>query len=120
MARGRARYQRGRVVATEAGGWEIHYNVYLSDPTTGKAKRHHRRRDHHIWRLDAEFLPSPCAVPPGGTQRAAPTSTTSPVMSIQPSSTSHSKTSPSFRCRCYSTGWLPENTLTRLFTMCAI
>ena len=28
MARGRARYQRGRVVATEGGGWEIHYNVY--------------------------------------------------------------------------------------------
>jgi hypothetical protein len=44
MARGRARYQRGRVVATEAGGWEIHYNVYLTDPTTGKAKRHHRSR----------------------------------------------------------------------------
>jgi hypothetical protein len=32
------------VVATEAGGWEIHYNVYLTDPTTGKAKRRHRRR----------------------------------------------------------------------------
>jgi hypothetical protein len=32
MTRGRARYQRGRVVATEAGGWEIHYNVYLTDP----------------------------------------------------------------------------------------
>jgi integrase len=44
MARGRARYQRGRVVATEAGGWEIHYNVYLTDPTTGKPKRHHRSR----------------------------------------------------------------------------
>jgi hypothetical protein len=42
MARGRARYQRGQVVATEAGGWEIHYNVNLTDPTTGKAKRHHR------------------------------------------------------------------------------
>jgi hypothetical protein len=36
MARGRARYQRGRVVATKGGGWEIHYNVYLTDPTTGK------------------------------------------------------------------------------------
>ena len=44
MARGRARYQRGRVVATEAGGWEIHYNVYLTDRTTGKVKRHHRSR----------------------------------------------------------------------------
>jgi hypothetical protein len=36
MARGRARHQRGGVVATEGGGWEIHYNVYLTDPTTGK------------------------------------------------------------------------------------
>src|SRR5450755_814563 len=44
MARGRTRYQRGRVVATEAGGWEIHYNVYLIDPATGKPKRHHRSR----------------------------------------------------------------------------
>lgn len=44
MARGRARYQRGRVVATEGGGREIHYNVYLTDPTTGKPKRHHRSR----------------------------------------------------------------------------
>ena len=44
MTRGRARYQRGRVVATEAGGWEIHYNVYLTDPATGKPKRHHRSR----------------------------------------------------------------------------
>ena len=44
MARGCARYQRGRVVATEGGGWEIHYNVYLTDPTTGKPKRHHRSR----------------------------------------------------------------------------
>src|SRR5215472_952997 len=44
MARGRARYQRGRVVATEGGGWEIHYNIYLTDPTTGKPKRHHRSR----------------------------------------------------------------------------
>jgi len=44
MARGRARSQRGRVVATEAGGWEIHYNVYLTDPATGRAKRHHRSR----------------------------------------------------------------------------
>ncbi|HET6175974.1 MAG TPA: hypothetical protein VFE61_03510 [Candidatus Sulfotelmatobacter sp.] len=42
MARGCARYQRGQVIATEAGGWEIHYNVNLTDPTTGKAKRHHR------------------------------------------------------------------------------
>src|SRR5271169_4025920 len=41
MAGGRARYQRGRVVATKGGGWEIHYNVYLTDPTTGKPKRHH-------------------------------------------------------------------------------
>ncbi len=44
MARGRSRYQRGRVVATEAGGWEIHYNIYLSDPETGKPKRSHRSR----------------------------------------------------------------------------
>jgi len=44
MARGRARYQRGRVVATEGGGWEIHYNVYLTDSATGKPKRHHRSR----------------------------------------------------------------------------
>ncbi len=44
MARGRAVYQRGRVVATEGGGWEIHNNVYLTDPTTGKPKRHHRSR----------------------------------------------------------------------------
>jgi integrase len=44
MARGRSRYQRGRVVATEAGGWEIHYNVYLTDPASGKPKRHHRSR----------------------------------------------------------------------------
>jgi hypothetical protein len=36
MARGPARYQRGRVVETRGGGWEIHYNVYLTDPTTGK------------------------------------------------------------------------------------
>ena len=34
MTRGRERYQRGRVVATEAGGWEIHYNVSLTDPAT--------------------------------------------------------------------------------------
>ena len=26
MTRGRERYQGGRVVGTEAGGWEIHYN----------------------------------------------------------------------------------------------
>jgi integrase len=44
MARGRSRHQRGRVVSTEAGGWEIHYNVYLTDPTTGKPRRHHRSR----------------------------------------------------------------------------
>jgi integrase len=44
MARGRTRYQKGRVVATEAGGWEIHYNIYLTDPKTGKPKRHHRSR----------------------------------------------------------------------------
>ncbi len=28
MARGRARYQRGRVVATKGGGWEIHYGMH--------------------------------------------------------------------------------------------
>ena len=44
MARGRSRYQRGRVVATTTGGWEIHYNVYLTDPASGKPKRHHRSR----------------------------------------------------------------------------
>ena len=44
MARGRSRYQRGQVIATASGGWEIHYNVYLTDPTTGKPKRHHRSR----------------------------------------------------------------------------
>ena len=44
MARGRSRYQRGRVVATKGGGWEIHYNIYLTDPTTSKPKRHHRSR----------------------------------------------------------------------------
>lgn len=44
MARGRSRYQRGRVVSTETGGWEIHYNIYLTDPATGKPKRHHRSR----------------------------------------------------------------------------
>jgi len=44
MARGRSRYQKGRVVSTEAGGWEIHYNVYVTDPATGKPKRHHRSR----------------------------------------------------------------------------
>jgi hypothetical protein len=32
------------VVETKGGGWEIHYNVYLTHPTTGKPKRHHRRR----------------------------------------------------------------------------
>jgi hypothetical protein len=44
MARGRSRYQKGRVVSTEAGAWEIHYNVYLTDPKTGKPRRHHRSR----------------------------------------------------------------------------
>jgi integrase-like protein len=44
MARGRSRYQQGRVVSTAAGGWEIHYNIYLTDPQTGKAKRRHRSR----------------------------------------------------------------------------
>ena len=44
MARGRSRYQKGRVISTENGGWEIHYNVYLTDPKTGKPKRHHRSR----------------------------------------------------------------------------
>jgi outer membrane protein assembly factor BamB len=44
MPRGRSRYQQGRVVSTAAGGWEIHYNIYLTDPQTGKAKRRHRSR----------------------------------------------------------------------------
>src|SRR5260370_27963819 len=44
MAQGRSGYQRGRVVSTTTGGWEIHYNVYLTDPATGKPKRHHRSR----------------------------------------------------------------------------
>jgi len=44
MARGRSRYQKGRVVSTEAGGWEIHYNVYVTDSATGKPKRRHRSR----------------------------------------------------------------------------
>jgi hypothetical protein len=44
MAQGRSRYQRGRVVSTTTGSWEIHYNVYLTDPVTGKPKRHHRSR----------------------------------------------------------------------------
>ena len=60
MARGRARYQRGRVVATEGGGWEIHYNIYLTDPTTGKPKRHHRSRvvgyKPKMHRADAEKI----------------------------------------------------------------
>ena len=60
MARGRARYQRGRVVATKGGGWEIHYNVYLTDPTTGKPKRHHRSRvvgyKAKMHRADAEKI----------------------------------------------------------------
>jgi len=44
MAQGRSRHQRGRVVSTTTGGWEIHYNVYLTDPATGKPKRHDRSR----------------------------------------------------------------------------
>jgi Phage integrase, N-terminal SAM-like domain len=60
MARGRSRYQRGRVIATEAGGWEIHYNVYLTDPATGKPKRHHRSRvvgyKPKMHRADAEGI----------------------------------------------------------------
>jgi len=60
MARGRARYQRGRVVATNGGGWEIHYNVYLTDPTTGQPKRHHRSRvvgyKPKMHRADAEKI----------------------------------------------------------------
>src|SRR5215467_12196235 len=44
MARGRSRFQKGKVIATEAGGWEIHYNIYLTDHATGKPKRHHRSR----------------------------------------------------------------------------
>jgi hypothetical protein len=105
MARGRARYQRGRVVATEGGGSEIHYNVYLTDPTTDKPKRHHCSRivgyKPKMHRADAEKIlgvstavPSPerrtgpshlaigcgistfqCATPTGGTRRVAPTST---------------------------------------------
>jgi hypothetical protein len=38
MGRGRARYQRSRVVATKGGGCEIRYNVYLTVPSTGKPK----------------------------------------------------------------------------------
>jgi len=60
MARGRARYQRGRVVWTKGGGWEIHYNVYLTDPATGKPKRHHRSRvvgyKPKMHRADAEKI----------------------------------------------------------------
>src|SRR5271166_4561825 len=71
MARGRARYQRGRVVASEGGGWEIHYNVYLTDPTTGKPKRHHRSRvvgyKPKMHRADAEkILASELAAINGG------------------------------------------------------
>jgi hypothetical protein len=32
------------VILTPAGGWEIHYHVYLSDSATGKQQRHHRSR----------------------------------------------------------------------------
>ena len=60
MARGRLRYQRGRVVATDTGGWEIHYNIYLSDPETGKPKRSHRSRvvsyKPKMRRADAEAI----------------------------------------------------------------
>src|SRR4029077_18154649 len=60
MARGRAHYQRGRVVATKGGGWEIHYNIYLTDATTGKPKRHHRSRvvgyKPQMHRADAEKI----------------------------------------------------------------
>jgi integrase len=60
MARGRARYQKGRVVATKGGGWEIHYNVYLTDPATSKPKRHHRSRvvgyRSKMHRADAEKI----------------------------------------------------------------
>jgi hypothetical protein len=60
MARGRARYQRGRVIATEGSGWEVHYNVYLTNPTTGKPKRHHRSRvvgyKPKMHRADAEKI----------------------------------------------------------------
>jgi hypothetical protein len=61
----------GRVVATDAGGWEIHYNVHLADPTTGKAKRHHRSRvvgyKPKMHRADAEkILASELAAINGG------------------------------------------------------
>ncbi|MBV9342593.1 MAG: hypothetical protein JO159_17120 [Acidobacteria bacterium] len=59
MARGRSRY-RGKVVATENGGWEIHYNVYLTDASTGKPKRHHGSRvvGHapKMRKAEAEFI----------------------------------------------------------------
>jgi hypothetical protein len=147
-------YQRGRVVATEGGGGEIRYNVYLTDPTTGRPKRHHRScvvgYKPKMHRPDAEKIlgaelgainggpvtraadgpspsaigcgmsTSPCAAPTGGRRRAAPTSTTSIATSIRPSNTSRSTTSPSFRCRYCSTGWLRKNTRTQLFIMCAI
>jgi len=51
MARERSRYQKGRVVSTEAGGWEIHYNVYVTDPSTGKPKRRHRSRQGLIFKV---------------------------------------------------------------------
>ena len=48
------------MVATKGGGWEIHYNVYLTDPTTGKPKRHHRSRvvgyKPKMHRADAEKI----------------------------------------------------------------
>jgi hypothetical protein len=48
------------VVETKGGGWEIHYNVYLTDPTTGKPKRHHRSRvvryQPKMHRADAEKI----------------------------------------------------------------
>ena len=151
MARGRARYQRGRVVATEAGGWEIHYNVYLTDPTTGKGKRHHRSRvvgyKPKMHRSDAEkILASELATINGGpvtraadgtitfgnwmrnfyipmrgaNWRDATRRTNLGCLTSHVSNTSPSKTSLSFRCRCYSTGWLRRNIRTRLFTMYAI
>src|SRR5207249_8863232 len=151
MARGRARYQKGRVVGTEAGGWEIHYNVYLTDPATGKAKRHHRSRvvgyRPKMRRADAEKILAAelAAINSGPVTRAADGTITFgnwmrnfyiPMRGAnwrdatrrtnldylnshvyQLSNTSRSKTSPSFKCRCYSTGWLRKNTRTRLFIM---
>ena len=48
------------MVATEGGGWEIHYSVYLTDPATGKPKRHHCSRvvgyKPKMHRADAEKI----------------------------------------------------------------